>query len=70
MQMWVSNWGFSTTLTLVNGTAATQALSTFIFNAASHVLSWDEDGTGAIAAVDIATLTGVTALTAANFDLL
>ena len=70
MQLWVSNWGATTTLTLVNGTAATQAVSTFIFNAATHVLSWDEDGTGAISAVDVATLTGVTALTAANFDLL
>ena len=70
MQFWVSNWGVSNVLTLVNGTAATQALSTFIFNAATHVLSWDEDGTGAIAAIDVATLVGVTALTAANFDLL
>ena len=70
MQFWVSNWGVSNVLTLVNGTAATQAVSTFIFNAATQVLSWDEDGTGGIAAIDVAMLQGVTALTAANFDLL
>ncbi len=70
MQFWVSNWGVSNVLTLVNGTAATQAVSTFIFNAATQVLSWDEDGTGGIGAIDVAFLQGVTALTAANFDLL
>lgn len=70
LQLFVSTWGATTTLTLVNGTAATQAVSTFIFNAATQVLSWDEDGTGAIGAVDVATLLGVTALSAANFDLL
>lgn len=55
---------------LVNGTAATAAVSTFIFNAATHVLSWDEDGTGGIAAIDGAVLQGVTSLTAANFELM
>ena len=70
MQFWVSNWGVSNVLTLVNGTAATQAVSTFIFNAATQVLSWDEDGTGGIGAIDVALLQGVTSLTAANFDLL
>lgn len=69
LQLGVGNWGASTILNLVNGTAATAAVSTFIFNAATDVLSWDADGTGAGAAFDIVTLNGVAALTAANFVL-
>ena len=38
----------------------------FIWTAASHTLSWDVDGTGAAAAVKIATLTGVTSLSASS----
>jgi Ca2+-binding RTX toxin-like protein len=70
MQFFVSTWGVDPTLHLVNGTHANQAVATFIFNAATHVLSFDQDGTGAGAAIDVAVLNGVTALTAANFDLI
>ena len=65
----VSNWGATTTLNLVNGTAATLAAATFLYNVADHSLSWDADGTGAQAAIHIATLNNVLALNAANFDL-
>ena len=33
LQLWTGLWGGSTVLTLVNGTASTQAVSTFLFNA-------------------------------------
>ncbi len=62
----VTEWGGTTTLHLVNGAAATDAVGTVIFNQATHVLSWDADGTGAGVAIDIVTLNGVAALTAAN----
>ena len=65
----VTGWGGTTTLHLVNGTAATEAADTFLFNPTTHQLSWDPDGTGAQAAIAIATLTGVAGLFAANFDL-
>ena len=65
----ISSWGQSTTLHLVNGTTATTAEDTFLFNSADHSLSWDADGTGAQAAIHIATLNNVLALNAANFDL-
>ena len=65
----VSNWGASTTLNLVNGTVATAAVSTFIYDATTDILSWDEDGTGSGAAIEIVRLNGVAALTAANFVL-
>lgn len=62
--------GMTTTLTLVNGTAATQVgVGTFIFNAANDTLFWDGDGAGGAAAVAIVELTGVNALSASNFDL-
>ncbi len=57
----------ATTLTLVNGSAATAAVGTFIFDAGT--LYWDEDGTGGIGRIKIVELQGVAALTAANFDL-
>ncbi len=61
--------GMSATLRLVNGTAATTAQATFIFNAANDTLFWDPDGTGAAAALAIVKLTNVASLSAANFDL-
>lgn len=69
LKLGVTGWGGTTTLHLVNGTAATAAVDTFLFNPTTHLLSWDPDGTGAQAAISIATLTGVSSLTAANFDL-
>lgn len=65
----LTEWVGDTTLHLVNGTVATAAVDTFLFNPATHVLSWDPDGTGTQAAISIATLTGVNSLLAANFDL-
>ncbi len=61
--------GMTTTLRLVNGTAATQAAGTFIYNAANDTLFWDRDGTGAAAAVAVVRLDNVAALSAANFTL-
>ncbi|MEI6098977.1 MAG: calcium-binding protein, partial [Alphaproteobacteria bacterium] len=65
----MSNEGLPTTLTLVIGTVATApGVATFVFNAATHVLSFDADGAGAAYdMVDIVTLAGVTSLTADNF---
>lgn len=61
--------GMDTTPRLVNGTAATSAQATFIFNAANDTLYWDPDGTGAAAALAVVRLTNVASLSAANFDL-
>lgn len=61
--------GMTTTLVLVNGTAATSAQGTFIYNTAVKTLFWDEDGTGGAAAVAVAQLNGVASLSASNFDL-
>lgn len=62
--------GMGPVLTLVNGTAATQAgVGTFVFNSANSILSWDGDGAGGAAAVAIVQLTGVSALSASNFEL-
>lgn len=61
--------GMSTTLTLVNGTAATAAVGSFIFNAVNDTLYWDRDGTGGIAAVAVVQLVNVAALTTDNFQL-
>ncbi len=61
--------GMTTTLTLVNGTAATANVGTFIFNAVNDTLYWDVDGTGATAAVAVVLLTNVASLTADNFEL-
>jgi Ca2+-binding RTX toxin-like protein len=66
----MSNEGLSTTLTLVIGTAATAAgVQTFVFNPTTHVLSLDVDGAGGGAMTNIVTLTGVTTLSADNFEL-
>jgi serralysin len=50
----------------VVGTAATAAQGQFIWNSAISTLSWDADGTGGGAAVQLVTLTGVTSLTAGD----
>jgi microcystin-dependent protein len=50
----------------VAGTAATAAFGQFLWNSATSTLSWDADGTGAGAAVQLVTLTGITTLTAAD----
>jgi serralysin len=59
----------TTSLELVNGSAATDAVGTFVFDGGSSTLYWDEDGTGGAAQIKIAVLTGVASLTAGNFDL-
>jgi serralysin len=69
LQFDISNLGASATLHLVNGLAATTVFDTFIFNTATDILYWDPDGTGALAKIAIATLTGVVSLSAANFEL-
>ena len=61
--------GLTGTLRLVNGTAATQAGGTFVYNAANDTLFWDQDGTGAAAMVAVVILSNVAALSAANFEL-
>lgn len=58
--------GMTTTLTLVNGAAATSAVGTFVFNAATSTLYWDSDGTGGNAMVDVVMLNGVTSLSTAD----
>jgi hypothetical protein len=52
---------------LVNGTGATQTFGQFLYDSANGQLSWDADGTGAGAALLIATLSGAPAITAADF---
>ena len=61
--------GLTGTLQLVNGTVATQAVGTFVYNAANDTLFWDQDGTGAAAMVAVVILSNVAALSAANFEL-
>jgi len=61
--------GMTGTALVVNGTAATQNLGTFIYNAANDTLSWDRDGTGGALAVAVVVLTNVASLSSANFDL-
>lgn len=61
--------GMSTTLRLVNGTAAATNAGTFVYDAADDTLYWDRDGTGAAGRVAVAVLTNVAALSASNFDL-
>ena len=58
--------GSPTAAQFVNGAMPTAAHGEFLWNSSTHTLSWDPDGTGAAAAVKIATLTGVTTLTAAS----
>ena len=53
----------------VAGTAATAALGQFLWDASSHLLAWDLDGTGPNAPVTIATLTGVSTLIATDIHL-
>ncbi len=48
----------------VNGTTPTAATGQFLWDSAGHHLYWDSDGTGSAAATLLATLTGVTTLTA------
>jgi Ca2+-binding RTX toxin-like protein len=43
--------------------------SVFIFNAANGVLRYDVDGAGGAAAVHVATLQGVGALTVSDFEI-
>jgi serralysin len=65
-----TNWSnMSATLRLVNGTAATTAFGTFLFDAATDQLIWDANGTGLGERTIIAVLPNVAALSAANFEL-
>ncbi|WP_143710412.1 calcium-binding protein [Tabrizicola sp. TH137] len=63
--------GMDTVLRFRNGTSAGgSGESWFYFNTATRQLFWDADGTGTeAAAVMVATLTGVTALRVADFEL-
>lgn len=61
--------GMTTTVTLVNGTAATSSVGTFIFNAADDTLYWDSNGTGAGGRSSVAVLVNVASLTSSNFEL-
>ncbi len=49
---------------------ATQARSTFIFDAATDTLCWDADGTGTGARVAVVVLQGVNSLSMANLELI
>ena len=49
------------------GTAASQADDRVIYNTAIGALLYDPDGTGALAAIQFATLTGAPVITAADF---
>ena len=51
----------------VAGAAATSASATILFNAATHQVLWDADGTGAGAAQLLATLVGVNTMNASDF---
>lgn len=61
--------GMSTTLQFRNGSSAGGSGSWFYFNGSTRQLFWDVDGTGAAAPVLVATLTGVTSLSAGDFVL-
>ncbi len=52
----------------VNG-AATTGAGAFLYSTATGVLSWDADGSGAGAAVNIATLSTKPVISAADFDI-
>lgn len=59
--------GFNASMLRVNATGnAVDANDYLLFNTTSKMLSYDEDGSGAGAAVNIATLTGVTTFTAGD----
>jgi len=64
-----SDVGMTGTAVVVNGTAATQAVGTFFYNAANDRLFWDRDGAAVAPAVAVVVLTNVASLSAANFDL-
>jgi hypothetical protein len=51
----------------VPGSAASGAGPTLLFDAATHQALWDADGTGAGSAQVLATLVGVTTMTAGDF---
>ncbi len=55
------------TLTFQTGTAATTANSTFLYNSATGIVSYDADGNGAGAAVQLAQLNAGLSLTLADF---
>ncbi|MBD1204408.1 MAG: hypothetical protein H9533_09750 [Rhodobacteraceae bacterium] len=62
--------GMDATLRFQNGTSAGGGgESWFYFNTSTRQLFWDADGTGGAEAIRVATLNGVNALTAADFDL-
>ena len=61
--------GMDGTLRFQNGTSAGGSGSWFYFNTSTQQLFWDADGIGGADAIRVATLNGVTALTAADFDL-
>lgn len=61
--------GMSTTLRLVNGTAATTGFGTFLFVNATDQLIWDSNGNGAGGQAVVAVLNNVNALSAASFEL-
>ncbi|MDO9319560.1 MAG: VCBS domain-containing protein [Gammaproteobacteria bacterium] len=50
------------------GAVATQAIGQFLYDTSTGVLSWDQDGTGAAAAIQVVELVGIPALTAADFQ--
>lgn len=59
--------GFNASMLRVNATGnAVDANDYLLFNTTSKMLSYDEDGSGAGAAINIATLTGVTTFTAGD----
>jgi Ca2+-binding RTX toxin-like protein len=61
--------GMDGTVRFSNSAAATQAGSSFFFNAADQKLYWDSDGTGAGAAIAVVKLTGLTAMAAGDIVL-
>jgi 2',3'-cyclic-nucleotide 2'-phosphodiesterase (5'-nucleotidase family) len=62
----LGGFGLSAAPAVVFGTAAATDAATFFYDAATGVLGFDADGTGAGAAVEIATLQGRPTLTAAD----
>lgn len=62
--------GMTSTVRVVNGTAATVAgQGTFVFNAVNDTLYWDGDGLGGAAMRSVVVLAGVNALAASNFEI-
>ena len=54
-------------IAFVAGAAATGAGPTLMFDAATHQVLWDADGTGAGSAQLLATLVGVSTMSAGDF---